>query len=132
MALSSLTTQTLKRGACGKCPACGIGRMLHNYIAPLEKCTYCNLTFAPLRADDGPAWVTILITGHLSMPFVFWLLDQKLNNTTLEIIYALAFILLLSALILPRAKGVFMAIIWMMHVKKENDYNPQTEKDSTQ
>ena len=120
MPLNPATTKTLKRGACGKCPACGIGRMLHNYIVPLEKCTNCELTFTPLCADDGPAWVTILISGHLSMPFVFWLLDQKLNNTTLEITYALAFILLLSALILPRAKGVFMAIIWMMHVKKES------------
>lgn len=117
MALPPTTSQTIKRGLHGKCPACGEGNMLHRYITPLEKCAHCDLPFEPLRADDGPAWVTILITGHLSMPFVFWLLEQGIDNTTLEILYSILFILLLSALILPRAKGIFMAIIWMMHVK---------------
>ena len=115
------TSEALKRGICGKCPACGAGRMLRRYIVPLQQCTHCNLPFAPLRADDGPAWATVLITGHLSMPFVFWVLEQGIENTALEILYAIMFILFLSALILPRAKGVFMAIIWMMHVKKDDD-----------
>ena len=119
MTLPTTTSQTIKRGLHGKCPACGVGRMLHRYIIPLEKCAHCDMPFEPLRADDGPAWATVLITGHLSMPFVFWLLEQGIDNTTLEILYSILFILLLSALILPRAKGIFMAIIWMMHVRKE-------------
>ncbi|PCI57106.1 MAG: hypothetical protein COB36_02210 [Alphaproteobacteria bacterium] len=117
MALPPTTSQAIKRGLRGKCPACGEASMLHRYITPLEKCTHCGLAFAPLRADDGPAWATILITGHLSMPFVFWLLEQGIDNTALETLYSILFILLLSTIILPRAKGVFMAIIWMMHVR---------------
>lgn len=113
MAAPSTTLEILKRGLRGKCPACGEGKMLHLYITPLGKCKHCNLLFEPLRADDGPAWLTILITGHLSMPFVFWLLEQGIDNTALETLYSILFILLLSALILPRAKGIFMAIIWM-------------------
>ncbi|PCK00522.1 MAG: hypothetical protein COA45_01710 [Zetaproteobacteria bacterium] len=120
MTRPSTTSQTIKHGLHGKCPSCGIGKMLHRYIVPLEKCDHCALPFAPLHADDGPAWVTILISGHLSMPFVFWILEQNIDNTTLEILYSVLFILVLSGLILPRAKGIFMAIIWMKHVKKES------------
>lgn len=115
------TSQTIKRGLCGKCPSCGIGKMLHHYIVPFEKCTNCDLSFELLRSDDGPAWATILISGHLSMPFVFWILEIGLDNTFLEILYSIMFITLLSAIILPCAKGAFMAIIWMMHIKKDPD-----------
>lgn len=110
---------TLKRGFHLKCPSCGKGNILRGYLTAQEQCSECGLDFEDLRADDGPAWVTILIAGHLSMPFVFWILDMGLDNTALEIGLPILFILILSALILPRAKGIFMGIIWMMHIKKE-------------
>ncbi|MGH1379240.1 MAG: DUF983 domain-containing protein [Alphaproteobacteria bacterium] len=115
------TSQIIHRGLCGKCPSCGAGKMLRKYIIPLDKCSNCELEFAPLRSDDGPAWATVLISGHLSMPFVFWILELGLENTFLEILYSVMFIIFLSAIILPCAKGIFMAIIWMMHVRKDPD-----------
>lgn len=92
--------------------------MLHGYLTPNESCSSCDLDFNELRADDGPAWATVLISGHLCMPFTFWVLELGLNNTALEIALPVLFILALSAVILPLAKGAFMAIIWMMHVRK--------------
>ena len=120
-AVSVNTKQTLKRGFFNTCPQCGKGAILHGYTTPHKKCAQCNLDYEPLRADDGPAWVTILIAGHLSMPFVFWILELGLDNTALEIALSIAFITALSAIILPRAKGIFMAIIWLMHMRKETE-----------
>ncbi len=119
--METSTKETLKRGFFNHCPQCGEGKLLRGYITPHEKCSNCNLDFEPLRADDGPAWVTILIAGHLSMPFVFWILEQNLDNLVLEIGLPILFITALSALILPRAKGMFMNIIWMMHIKKNTE-----------
>lgn len=113
------TSQTIKRGLCGKCPSCGVGKMLHKYTVPLEKCSNCDLQFEQLRSDDGPAWATILISGHLSMPFVFWIMEQGIDNTYLEVLYSIMFVMLLSAIILPLAKGAFMSVIWMMHIRKD-------------
>lgn len=113
------TQNTLIRGFKNRCPSCGEGKLLRGYTTPNETCSHCDLDFEPLRADDGPAWATILIAGHLAMPFVFWILEQQLNNTAVEISASVAVIVALCAVILPRAKGMFMAVIWMMHVKKD-------------
>ncbi|MGH1457073.1 MAG: DUF983 domain-containing protein [Alphaproteobacteria bacterium] len=117
--MNEQTKTLLKRGFFNRCPSCGQGKLLRGYTSPNKSCRECNLDFEALRADDGPAWATILIAGHLSMPFVFWILEQGLDNTTIEISASIAVILTLSAIILPRAKGIFMAIIWLMHIKKE-------------
>ena len=116
--MNERTKTTLKHGFFNLCPACGEGRLLRKYTAPHKSCSHCELNYAPLRADDGPAWATILIAGHLTMPVVFWVLDLGLDNMVIEISICITFILFISALILPRAKGIFMAIIWLMHIKK--------------
>jgi uncharacterized protein (DUF983 family) len=117
--MNDLTKTTLKRGFFNRCPSCGEGKLLRGFTTPHKCCSHCHLDFEPLRADDGPAWATILIAGHLSMPFVFFMLDLGLDNMVLEISASIAFILGISALILPRAKGMFMSVIWQMHIKKE-------------
>lgn len=108
----------LKRGFFNRCPNCGQGKLLRGYITPLENCTHCGLEFAPLRADDGPAWATILITGHLAMPFAFWLLEYPTLSTNTIIAILIGLVIAMSAVILPRAKGIFMAVIWMTQEKR--------------
>lgn len=110
--------QTLKRGFFAKCPKCGEGKLLHKYTTPLKSCSQCNLDFEPLRADDGPAWATILIAGHLTMPFTFLLFDLGFESVELITLLSIGFISALSLLILPRAKGMFMAMIWNTQSKK--------------
>ncbi len=110
--------QILKRGFGNKCPQCGEGKILHKYTVPFKECSSCKLDYEMLRADDGPAWATILISGHLSSPFMFWILGLGLDNLWLEISLCIAFVLGLAALILPRAKGIFMALIWLTQRKQ--------------
>lgn len=112
------TSTILKRGFFNRCPRCGEGKLLRRYISPYQNCSNCELDFAPLRADDGPAWATILITGHLSMPFAFWLLEYPTLSTNAIIAILIGLVVGLSAIILPRSKGIFMAILWMTQQKK--------------
>jgi len=110
--------QAITRGFFNKCPKCGVGKILHGYITPYKECSNCGQDFTALNSDDGPAWATILISGHLTMPIIFLMLDMGLDNMWIEISIPITFIIGLSALILPRAKGVFMAIMWIMRVNK--------------
>ncbi|MEY8837985.1 DUF983 domain-containing protein, partial [Cribrihabitans sp. XS_ASV171] len=60
-----------------KCPSCGKGAMLHSYLKVNDHCTECGEELFHHRADDGPAYLTILIVGHLMAPllhvaFVQW------------------------------------------------------------
>ena len=61
--------RSLKRGWRRKCPNCGAGPVLKGYLKVRNHCAVCGQDLMHHRADDGPAYLTILITGHATIPF---------------------------------------------------------------
>ncbi|NNF92843.1 MAG: DUF983 domain-containing protein, partial [Boseongicola sp.] len=54
------------RGWKRRCPRCGQGPMMKSYLKVRDACPVCDQELdAHHRADDGPAYLTILIVGHL-------------------------------------------------------------------
>lgn len=103
----------LLRGLRGLCPHCAGGRLLRGYLLAHPSCSSCSEDFERLRADDGPAWLTILIVGHLSIPLLLVLLQTGwLDNH-----WALPLVILMTVLVtlalLPVCKGVFMSVLWL-------------------
>ncbi len=95
-----------------KCPNCGKGKLLHSYLKVNDSCAHCGQELHHHRADDGPAYLTILIVGHLMAPalhvtFVQW----RPEPLTLFLIFALG-CLALSLYLLPRMKGIVVAYQW--------------------
>ena len=76
-----------------------------------EACASCGERYGHIRADDGPAWLTILVVGHLVVglilgiePYTSWpSWVAILGWSTLTIALTLAF--------LPTAKGIFISIL---------------------
>jgi uncharacterized protein (DUF983 family) len=103
-----------RRGLALKCPACGEGRVLAGYLKPAERCPACGEDFRDIRADDGPAWATILLVGHLVSPvfFVFAATDGPAWGALAAVT---ALVLALTFAILPRMKGLFIGLIWANH-----------------
>lgn len=102
----------ITRGVCNRCPQCGEGKLLFAYLKPVAACSVCGEAFGDIRADDGPAWLTILIVGHIMLPIIFtqgvhsdW--PQWVSMTVWPGIAAI-----LMGVILPRAKGFFIGILW--------------------
>ena len=100
------------RGLTGRCPNCGKGRLFARYLKQVDRCAVCGEDYGHIRADDGPAWLTILVVGHIVVgavlsvePYVDW---PQCLSTTLWAGLALT----LTLLGLPRAKGLFIAFIW--------------------
>jgi uncharacterized protein (DUF983 family) len=58
------------RGAMSKCPNCGKGRLFIGFLRVAPECDACGEHFHHHRADDAPAYLTILIVGHLMLPFI--------------------------------------------------------------
>ena len=48
----SKTTAAL-RGLMGQCPACGRGRLLRNYLKPVDQCAHCGEAFGHLFEQEG-------------------------------------------------------------------------------
>jgi len=80
----------------------------------VENCSSCGEHFGKIHADDGPAWLTIIIAGHLVVPSALYAETvfrwPLLVSITVWPLTAVA----LTLAVLPRAKAVFIAAIWAM------------------
>jgi len=102
----------LLRGWRGRCPACGEGRLLEGYLSVRDHCPACGEAFHHQRADDGPAYITILLVGHLLAPVLH---VGYVRFEPSPIVLALVMCSLAAAMslaLLPRIKGAFIALQW--------------------
>lgn len=102
----------LLRGARLRCPRCGEGRMFSGYLKVASQCDCCGLDLTPQRADDGPAYIVILIVAHLigfSLPVMFDLMGDK--PAMIAVVLSVLCIVL-SLAMLPPVKGMFVALQW--------------------
>ena len=102
----------LLKGWRRKCPNCGNGPLLKGYLKVRESCTVCREDLTPQRADDGPAYLTILIVGHLMAPLLHIVFVQfRPEPLVMFTIFAVGCVAL-SLYLLPRLKGVVVAFQW--------------------
>src|SRR5262245_12106043 len=104
------TWLAVRRGLHLCCPSCGRGRLLKGYLRQAEGCSHCGLRTGDIRADDGPAWATILLVGHLVSPVFFVFATRDVSWLPLAVVLTL--VVGLTVLLLPRMKGLFVGLIW--------------------
>lgn len=109
--------RSVSRGLSGRCPACGQGQLFWKYLKVNSRCQACDEDLARYPADDGPAYLTILLVGHLIVaPMLFfpvvWRSDPRYSVPI--ILSALAVITLL---VLPRIKGGWVGLMYALGVK---------------
>lgn len=102
----------LRRGWRRRCPKCGAGPVLKGYLTVRDRCPSCDEPLHHARADDGPAYMTILIVGHLMAPALLWVFTTFRPE---PLILATGFTVgctALSLYLLPRLKGAIIAFQW--------------------
>lgn len=102
----------VKRGLALRCPNCGEGKVLHSYLKVNDECPVCHEELHHHRADDGPAYVTILLVGHV-MGLALHIMWEYWRPEPLTMALSLSAIAVVSALLmLPRVKGMIVAYQW--------------------
>lgn len=96
----------------GRCPNCGGGPLFASYLKQVENCARCGERFGHIRADDAPPWLTILITGHLIVPMALAVEAHSTWPIWMPMVAWPSLALATALLILPRAKALFIGIIW--------------------
>lgn len=100
------------RGWRRRCPNCGTGPMLRGYLKVNESCPVCGEALHHQRADDGPAYLTILIVGHVMAPLIL-IVFAKLRPDPLTLAAGFSVgAVALSLFLLPRLKGAMVALQW--------------------
>lgn len=105
-------TTGLRRGLSKRCPDCGEGSLFNGYLKVAPSCGACGHDTGAYRADDGPAYFTMLIVGHLLVapllcfPFIWaWPIAGVLA-------LSLGFVTLATLVLLPIVKGGFIGVQW--------------------
>ena len=102
----------LRRGWRCRCPNCGEGRLFTSYLKVRDTCDVCAEALHHQRADDGPAYLTILIVGHILAPLLFYVfVHYRPDPWVLAAIFT-TFTVALSLYLLPRLKGGLVALQW--------------------
>ena len=102
----------LRRGWKGRCPNCGAGPMLRGYLKVRDTCPVCGEALHHHRADDGPAYLTILLVGHLMAPLLLFTFTQwRPEPLVLASVFSVGTVAL-SLFLLPRLKGALVALQW--------------------
>lgn len=100
------------RGWKRRCPSCGSGPMLRGYLKVRESCPVCGEALHHQRADDGPAYLTILIVGHVLGPaLLFGFTHFRPDPLVLATIFSVGAVAM-SLYLLPRLKGALVAVQW--------------------
>jgi len=104
--------QAMLRGIRCKCQACGAAPMLRAYLSVRDTCPACGEDLSHQRADDGPAYLTMLVTLKTVVPLMVYVMFNHNMNPTL--LFALSALLLvaMTLFLLPRFKGMIVAFQW--------------------
>ncbi|MCM2560749.1 DUF983 domain-containing protein [Lutimaribacter sp. EGI FJ00015] len=110
------TRPAVLHGWRGKCPRCGNGPLMKGYLSVRQSCPVCKQEFYHHRADDGPAYLTILLVGHLMAPLLHIVFVQfRPEPLVLFTIFAIGCVGL-SLYLLPRLKGAMIGFQWARYM----------------
>ena len=110
--------RSINRGLKGKCPSCGNGKLFWKYLKVSGRCEACDHELARYPADDGPAYVTILLVGHLIVAplLIFPIVWESSPVYSIPII--MIPLALLTLAILPRVKGGWIGMMYALGVRE--------------
>ena len=108
--------RSVARGLAGRCPNCAQGRMFWKYLKVSSRCEACDQDLARYPADDGPAYLTILLVGHLIVaPMLFFPIVWE-SNPLISVPIILGALSVLTLLALPRVKGGWVGLMYALNV----------------
>ena len=106
--------QAMWRGFRGRCPACGEGRLFGSFLKVNESCPECGEELHHHRADDFPAYLVIVIVGHIVVPLVLAVETHLAPAYWIHLALWLPLTLGLSLSLLQPVKGVVVAVQWFL------------------
>ena len=115
---------SLKRGFRGRCPRCGEGKLFGAFLKVDNRCSVCGLDFTPHRADDLPAYLVIVIVGHIVVPTALLIETDYSPPVGLQLAIYLPLTLVLSLALLQPVKGAVVGVQWALRMHGFDDNAP--------
>lgn len=102
----------IRKGMAHRCPNCGKGALYETYLKLRTECAECGEDLSHARADDGPAYLSILLTAKVmgTLQLVVYELYQP-PALFMAVTFGIGVVVMALAL-LPRFKGLIVGVQW--------------------
>ncbi len=104
--------QSILRGLCCRCPACGVGRLFPRFLKLTPVCSSCGEELHHARPDDAPPYFVILVVGHIVVPLMLAVEEVFAPALWVTSTVAVVAACVLAVGLLPSAKGAIVGIQW--------------------
>jgi uncharacterized protein (DUF983 family) len=116
---------SIKRGFRGRCPRCGEGKLFRAFLKVDNNCSVCGLDFTPHRADDLPAYLVIVVVGHIVVPMALLIETNYAPPVALQLAIYLPLTLVASLALLQPVKGAVVGVQWALRMHGFDEQNPE-------
>jgi uncharacterized protein (DUF983 family) len=107
-------SQALWRGFKMRCPNCGEGPLFGRFLKVADHCSACGEVFSYHRADDFPAYLVIVIVGHILVPAALIVEVAYSPPMWLDALLWLPLTAILAVALLQPVKGAIVGMQWQM------------------
>ncbi|WOC17331.1 DUF983 domain-containing protein [Pseudochrobactrum sp. MP213Fo] len=118
--------QAMRRGLLSHCPNCNDGKLFKSFLRPVANCSVCDEDYTAQRADDLPAYLTVLIVGHIVI--ALFMMVETMGGLSLWghlAIWGPVTVLLSLALLQPM-KGATIGLQWALYM---HGFDTENEKE---
>jgi len=121
----------MARGFKCRCPRCGQGKMFRAFLKTADSCSVCGQDFTGHRADDLPAYLVIVVVGHIVVPLALWIETNYSPSVALQLAIYLPITLVSSLLLLQPVKGAVVGLQWAFRMHGFDDHADHQETGSS-
>ena len=108
----------LGRGALGKCPACGQGRLFTGWLRVATCCQACAAPLGLINADDAPPYFVVFIVAHVVIGALVAFEREATLSVALELMIFLPGTLALVLVLIRPVKGATVGLMMKLGFMK--------------
>jgi uncharacterized protein (DUF983 family) len=106
----------MRRGFLGRCPNCGEGRLFASYVKTVTACGHCGEEIHHHRADDLPAYLVVLIVGHIIVGAFLGIEATSTLSLGAHLAIWVPLTVVSAVALLRPVKGVIVGLQWAFYM----------------
>jgi uncharacterized protein (DUF983 family) len=106
----------MKRGFLGRCPHCGEGKLFRSFLKTVDRCERCHEEMHHHRADDLPAYLVVVIVGHIVVGAFMGVEATSTLSTWQHLAIWVPLTIVLALALLRPVKGAVVGLQWALYM----------------
>jgi len=117
----------LRNGFLCRCPNCGKGRLFAGFLKSAPECAACGQEFHHHRADDLPAYLVVVIVGHVVVAAFMGVETTSTLSTWQHLAIWVPVTVLMSVALIRPIKGAVIGLQWALYMHGFGDNDDAVE-----